>query len=148
MKRLNRLIIGMTICAFINPTYALNKTYDISKFVEIDVDAGYQQKNLTDIVVSYQFNSDIFIVGQALNYALNGSGYTLVSLKKLDENVLQLLTKPLPEVHRYFTYVTLDNLLKTIVGPAYSVQYDHTRREVLIVSNALLPQVGKYSSNN
>lgn len=148
MKKLNRFIIGVAICTCIGPAFAIDKTYDISKFVEIDVDTGYQQKNLTDIVSSYEFNNDILLIGQAINYSLNGTGYTLVSPKNLDMSSLRLLTKPLPEVHRYFPYVTLDNLLKAIVGSAYSIQYDHTNREVLILSKNLFLEVNKSNNND
>ncbi|WP_063664776.1 hypothetical protein [Aliivibrio fischeri] len=143
MKNVNKILIGLTMVSLFNQAHAIEKTYDISKFVEIDVDTGYQQRNLTNIVASYQFNNDIIFIGQAINYALNGTGYSLVSPKNLDTNTLHLLIKQLPEVHRNFSYVTLDNLLKAIVGPAYKVQYDHTNREVLIISKEYLEAKSK-----
>lgn len=110
----------------------LQKTYSISKYIGVEVDAGYQQTNLTEVVGSFDFNKDIELIGQAINYALSRSGYSLSSYKKMDKESLILLSHPLPQVHRTFSWVTLEGVIKALVGQGYTVRFDHVAREVII----------------
>ncbi|MCG9576646.1 hypothetical protein L1D14_10395 [Vibrio tubiashii] len=124
--------IALACLASGTTVHAETMKYNLSQFVEVDVNAGYQQRDIKKVVLRVDYPQDVELVGQAINYSLLRTGYGLQSIKNMDLKTLQLLSRPLPSVHREFTDVTLENLISTLAGPAFSVTYDEYLREVKI----------------
>lgn len=110
----------------------LDKRYSISEFVSINIDSGYQQKNLNSVVGSYKLPSDIELIGQAINFVLLNTGYELEPINEMALESVKLLTKQLPHIHKQFSYVSVENVIQTIVGDGFSVKFDNIRRLVSI----------------
>ncbi len=124
---------GLAMASLPEPVQAQVKKYDLSNFITVDVNAGYQQRDIKQVVLRVEYPRDVELVGQAINYTLLQTGYSLAPIKDLKTETLELFARPLPSVHRQFTDVTLQNILETLVGPAYSVMYDEYARTVLII---------------
>lgn len=128
------LIAGLAVALQLvtPPALAEVKKYSLSEFVEVNVDSGFQQRDIKQAVLRLNFPKDIELVGQAVNYSLLQTGYSLDRIDNLQPEVLKQLVNPLPNVHREFIDVTLENVLTTLIGPAYSVMYDEYQRKITI----------------
>lgn len=107
-----------------------NDTIALSRYVEISTDVDRQQRNPMQTVISITFPPNIDKVGQAINYAIKSTGYSIHELDMTPEETRIMYTLPLPEVHRQFEHVKVINLLKTLAGDAFVPMADPVRRKV------------------
>ncbi len=114
----------------------------LSRYVKINVDAEYQQKNPLKTIVSIRFPDSIKTVGQATTYALEQSGYIMPNSTGLTPAVKILISRPLPRIHRKFQHITLENLLKTLAGEAFVLLVDPISRKINFVTT--LDHKGEY----
>jgi conjugative transfer region protein (TIGR03748 family) len=134
-KRLITLT-GILMTSFMTHSAEPTQEYSqLSRYVKINVDAEYQQKNPLKTIVSIRFPDSIETVGQAATYALEQSGYVMPNSKGLTEATRILVSRPLPRVHREFKHVTLENILKTLAGEAFVLLVDPISRKVNFVTN-------------
>jgi len=89
-----------------------------------------EQKNLLLQTVQVHFPSDIKTIGQAIEYLLKPSGYTLVPMDKASPEVKKMFTFSLPIVDRNFGPMTLQDALKTLVGDSFIVKTDRLNRQI------------------
>jgi conjugative transfer region protein (TIGR03748 family) len=68
-------------------------------------------------------------VGEALNYLLIRTGYRL-DQARLNEPARQVLTLPLPESHRRLGPYRVDDIVRTLIGQAWTLQVDGMVRSV------------------
>ncbi|OEE38336.1 hypothetical protein A1QO_02855 [Vibrio genomosp. F10 str. ZF-129] len=114
--------------------------YNLSRFVQVDITPGYQQQDIRKAILSIDFDRDVELIGQAINHTLLQTGFALGNHSSMDRQVMVLLSRPLPAVHRVFTDVTLEGVLQTLVGASMTIQYDDITRTIRIVPIALKHQ--------
>lgn len=69
-------------------------------------------------------------VGDAVRYLLVRTGYDLVAEDQLQPQVVALLAKRLPDSQRALGPFQVQTMLQILVGPAFEVTTDHSRRMV------------------
>ena len=88
------------------------------------------QANLLATIITVSFPARIVTVGEAVDYLLQRSGYRLASGVVIAPETEDLLTLPLPAVHRHLGPITLTQALETLVGPAFRLIHDPVHRLV------------------
>lgn len=86
------------------------------------------QADLLATTVSVSFPVRIVKVGEAVQYLLQRSGYRLAAAPVIEPETADLLTLPLPAVHRHLGPITLTQALETLVGPAFRLIHDPVHR--------------------
>lgn len=122
------LLFAPNVLAVSSP--ATDDTIALSRYIEVSTDVDRQQRNPMQTVVSIAFPPNIRQVGQAINYTIKSTGYSINDLDMTPEETRFMYTLPLPEVHRRFDHVKVINVLKTLVGDAFIPMADPVRRKV------------------
>ncbi|HIF9337710.1 PFGI-1 class ICE element type IV pilus protein PilL2 [Photobacterium damselae] len=121
-----------------NPNHL--REYVTNGLTIVNVDANIQQKDPLQTVATIHFPQQISTVGQALNYLLMRTGYTLAEKTKMGSHSLRLLQFPLPLVQRSLELVTVNNAIQTLIGQGYTYKVDHINRTILITCPADQPK--------
>ena len=87
-----------------------------------------QQENLLEVVVDTEIPNQEKTVGQAINFLLLRSGYTLAVPEIQGKHIKQFLNKKLPQIHRKIGPVMLKDALMMLVGKAYWMKVDPVHR--------------------
>ena len=90
-----------------------------------------EQQDILKVIINVTLPEEIDTTGQAVRYLLKRSGYQLVLPEAQDPEVLQLLAKKLPQIHRKLGPMTLENALLTLTAPAFRLQKDPVHRLIL-----------------
>lgn len=102
----------------------------ISRYVDVLPGPTNAQKNPMDLVLPHiNFKHNIKSVGQAINYLLSDTGYTLTRFHP-DQRVLKLLRLPLPKIHRNMGPLTLAQALMVLAGEPWILSVDPINRLV------------------
>ncbi|MCD9554436.1 hypothetical protein GLP31_18375 [Photobacterium carnosum] len=102
----------------------------------INVDASAEQKDPLLTVTTITFPQNVSTVGQALNYVLLRTGYTLIAPSQLTASANRLMQLPLPLVQRSVSQVTVRNLIDTLIGDGFDYRVDPVMRTVKIICPA------------
>jgi len=86
------------------------------------------QADLLATTVTIQLPARIQIIGEAVRYLLQRSGYRLATLESTGPDTLALFALPLPAVHRHLGPMTLHDALETLAGPAFHLVQDPVHR--------------------
>lgn len=89
-----------------------------------------EQKNLMIQTVQVHFPPQVKTVGDAIEYILKPSGYTLAPLTDTATAVKKMFNFNLPIVDRNFGPMTLQDALKTLVGDSFSIHVDRLARQI------------------
>ena len=98
------------------------------------------QADLLATTITLSFPARIVTVGEAVQYLLQRSGYRLATAPVTTQETADLLTLPLPAVHRHLGPITLAQALETLVGPAFRLIHDPVHR---LVSFELCTSAGR-----
>ena len=88
------------------------------------------QADLLATTITVSFPARIVTVGEAVQYLLQRSGYRLAAGHVMASETADLLTLPLPAVHRHLGPITLKQAMETLVGPAFRLIHDPVHRLV------------------
>lgn len=127
------LMLSSTIAVISGFTHAETNSFeyvDISRYVGMKVDQHQQQADPLQTVLNITIPFEIKSIGQALNYILIDSGYSLADPLELTDEARTLINLPLPDIHRKFEYQTLNNILRVLAGEPYELLVDPIKREV------------------
>lgn len=102
-------------------------------YTQIKIDTDLEQRYPLLKVVNHNFPSSVRYVGQALNYALNFSGYSLGNLKLTNEETLKLYSLKLPLTNRQINRATTLQVIETIVGSGFDVSVNEESRIITIL---------------
>lgn len=93
--------------------------------------ASHEQKKVLEIIFTGKLPKRVKTVGQAVNFILSMSGYSIVSPDKegFDEMYV-LFQHKLPQVHRNFDHVQLNDVLRVLGGEAYDLKINEAFREL------------------
>lgn len=84
------------------------------------------QRHPLEVIIDVRIPDDILTIKETIHYLLRRSGYTLNAV--LAPDVVQLLDKPLPDVHRNLGPMTLNEALTVLTTPDFVPAEDpHTR---------------------
>lgn len=81
-------------------------------------------------MVDVRFPRPAHTVGDAMLHLLPPSGYQLADTRNADPQVVLLMTRPLPEVHRQIGPMTLHDALTTLAGAGWQLEVDPVHRLV------------------
>lgn len=98
------------------------------------------QADLLATTVSVSFPARIITVGEAVQYLLQRSGYRLADGDVMAPETTDMLTLPLPAVHRHLGPITLTQAMETLVGPAFRLIHDPAHR---LISFELCTSAGR-----
>lgn len=90
------------------------------------------QRHLLHILINVTLPEEVSSIQAAIHYLLAKSGYQF-STRAASTEVLQLLQKSLPAVHRHLGPMTLEDALQTLAGAPYQLTVDPVHRVVQIV---------------
>ena len=88
------------------------------------------QTDLLSQTMQVRFPQNVQTIGDAMNYLLKFSGYSLVDKNKMSSDLKNTLSKSLPTVDRDFGPMSLKDGLITLIGPAFSLVHDPLNRTI------------------
>ena len=100
----------------------------VGRYTNADAVNTKQQENLLEVVIDTEIPSKAQTVGEAIEFLLMRSGFSMASPSIQGEHVKQLLSKQLPEAHRKIGPVMLKDALMMLVGKAYWMKVDPVHR--------------------
>ena len=132
---LSSLAIAFNLSANVMPTDTETSVKKLSRYTNISTGYSAQRTNPLNTVVSVKYPPSIQTVGQAIFYSLEESGYSLSEEEHLTDEAKTLLSLPLPRSHRQFKYLSVEAILKTLAGEAYSLLVDPVTRKINFYAN-------------
>jgi conjugative transfer region protein (TIGR03748 family) len=143
MKR--RLIAMILLGMFLSKTcLADGNVTQIGRYLTVSNKPKISQIDLLSQTVQVRFPQNIQSIGDAMNYLLRFSGYSLASPAHTNSALKITLSKPLPIIDRELGPVSLKEGLVTLSGPAFYLVENPVNR---IVDFELKPTYKKFMKN-
>jgi conjugative transfer region protein (TIGR03748 family) len=116
----------------LKPLFAFADTQatQVGRYLTIKNKPNAAQTNLLSQAIQVRFPPEVQSVGDAMNYVLRLSGYSLVPEERMSSYLKTILAKPLPAVDRDFGPMSLRDGLTTLAGPAFYLVQDPLNRMV------------------
>jgi type IV pili sensor histidine kinase/response regulator len=127
---MSMILLGMLLH---QACFADDNVTQIHRYMTIENKPKFSQINLLSQLIQVHFTRNIQTVGDAMNYILKFSGYSLIPKAEHNEALKIILNKPLPIVDRELGPVPLNDALTTLVGPAFSLTQNPINRTVNFV---------------
>lgn len=107
----------------------------VGRYRAINAVPTQAQQALLQVMVTVTLPNEVKTIKAAVQYVLLRSGYQLTQPKKggntpSGASVANLLSKPIPSVHRHLGPMTLQAALETLAGSPYLLKVDAINREV------------------
>jgi len=96
----------------------------IGRYLTVNNKPKSAQVDLLSQTIQVRFPQNVQTVGEAMNYILRLSGYSLVPLDRMSMSLKTTLAKPLPAIDRDFGPMSLKDGLTTLAGPAFYLVQD------------------------
>jgi conjugative transfer region protein (TIGR03748 family) len=129
LRQITLTILTLTCLNTVNISCASSAT-QVGRYMTSVVKPNHGQMNLLSQTIKVRFPLNTQTVGDAMNYLLNFSGYSLIASTKMSEPLRTTISKPLPVVDRELGPVSLRDGLTTLVGPAFYLVEDPINRTV------------------
>jgi type IV pili sensor histidine kinase/response regulator len=100
----------------------------VGRYSVINAAPSKGQTDLLSVTVERSLPVSIEIIGDAIDWLLDGSGYRMADHSVLSEDAKGLLNLPLPTAHRRFPALPLRQVLSLIIGPEFSLIHDPVHR--------------------
>lgn len=123
------LIISLLLGCFnfISATFA-NTVTPVGRYLSVENQTLPAQTNLLQQTFQVKFPPTVKTVGEAMQYLLRFSGYSLVNYKYLPSEAQALLIQPLPQVDRNIGPLNLQKGLITLAGEPFGLLVDPVHR--------------------
>ncbi|HVV68006.1 MAG TPA: hypothetical protein VHE99_03060 [Gammaproteobacteria bacterium] len=105
-------------------------TTTVGRYLSVDNKPTSAQRDLLSQIIQVRFPQPVQTIGDAMNYLLRFSGYSLVDETRQSIAMKNTLKKPLPLVDRSFGPMSLKDGLITLAGPAFTLMQDPLNREI------------------
>lgn len=132
--RVRKKIIKMTLFSLVTALtagYADNSAkMPIGRYLTIENKPMEAQINLLSQTIQVRFSPKITTIGDAINYILRFSGYSLISQDCMSDALKITLSKQLPAIDRHFGPMPLRDALITLAGPAFVMVSDPLNRTI------------------
>ena len=123
--------LGLVLMIFYKPAFAQNNSItQVSRYQTVSNKPQSGQLNLLSQIIQVRFPSHVRTIGDALNYLLRLSGYSLVADNKMNKAFKITLTKPLPAIERDFGPMPLKEGLLTLAGSGFYIEDNPIDRTV------------------
>jgi len=109
--------------------------HQLGRFTKIKTSLPHIHSNPLMTIVSIKFPPSIKTIEQSIVYSLEQTGYSLSPLENMSDETKILMNLPLPRIHRDFQFVSMENILKTLAGDAYSLLVDPVSRQINFYTN-------------
>ena len=106
----------------------LEQGVQIGRYTVVSATPTVAQDNILSVIVTINFPVPIQTVGDAIHHLLQPSGYSLARFDAQGPEVIQLLSLPLPDVHRSLGPMSLQDALLTLASPAFRLSSDPVHR--------------------
>jgi len=110
--------------------FASTSNTPIGRYMTVENKPSLSQMDLLSQTIQVRFPQNIQTVGNAMNYVLRLSGYSLIPPDHMSHALKITLTKPLPAIDRDFGPMPLKDALITLAGPAFYLVQDPLNRMV------------------
>ncbi len=100
----------------------------IGRYSVVSATPTTAQENILAVMVTITMPAPIQTVGDAINHLLTPSGYSLAQFDAQGPEVIQILSLPLPDVHRSLGPMSLQDALLTLASPAFRLYTDPVHR--------------------
>lgn len=100
----------------------------IGRYSSADASNTDEQENLLNVVIQTEIPATVMTVGEAINFLLLRSGFSLAPVEAQGIHVTQLLQKSLPQAHRRVGPIMLKDALTMLVGKAFWMSVDPVHR--------------------
>lgn len=106
-------------------------TMQINRYSTLKQEASAAQVNPLLAIVQVKFPTTVQSVGDAVNYLLRYTGYTLVDVQERSQPLQTVLSKPLPYIDRSLGPLSVHEALLVLVGQGmFVVQQDPLNRTI------------------
>lgn len=109
-------LLCCVMLAFVSTASFSEEITEISRYTTVKNQATRAQINPLLMTVQVKFPQSVQTVGDAMNYLLRYSGYSLVDRNSMDTSVQQMLEQPLPIVDRALGPISLQEGLEVLAG--------------------------------
>ena len=108
-----------------------SETMQVSRYSTLKETAAPAQINPLLAIVQVKFPTTVQSVGDAVNYLLRYTGYTLVDVQERSKPLQTVLSKPLPYIDRSLGPLSVHEALELLVGKGmFVVQQDPLDRTI------------------
>lgn len=104
------------------------QTISVGRYLSESLSPIHTEKHLLDQTFEVRFPETVTTIGQAMQYLLRFSGYSLVKTKTCE--LKMLMQKSLPEIDRHFGFMRLRNGLQTLAGEPYQLEVNPVERVI------------------
>jgi conjugative transfer region protein (TIGR03748 family) len=132
MNKLSKVtfILMMGICCFPLSVNAGEADSQVGRYLTVSHKTNSSQMHLLSQSIQVRFPKNVQTIGDAINYLLRFSGYSLVAIGQMNSALKTTISKPLPVIDRELGPISLKNGLVTLVGPAFYIKEDPINRLV------------------
>ncbi|MCD6040303.1 MAG: hypothetical protein K0S27_1703 [Gammaproteobacteria bacterium] len=122
-----------------------NDVTQISRYLTVANKPKFSQAHLLSQSIQVHFPPNIQTVGDAINYLLRFSGYTLIAEPQQSPALKIMLSRSLPIVDRELGPMRLREGFAVLLGPAFYLSEDPVNR---VVNFKLKPEYQKFININ
>lgn len=134
------------IClTLVQPSCFASNNLQIGRYLTTTNKPLTAQIDLLSQIIQVCFPQNVQTIGDAMNYILRLSGYSLVSNECMNKAFKMTLTKPLPAIDRHFGPMPLKDALTTLMGHAFFLVQDPLNR---IIDFRVKPQFVKLHADH
>ena len=102
----------------------------VGRYITVENKPSYAQIDLLSQTIQIHFPQNVQTVGDAMNYVLRLSGYSLVPINQMNSSLKITLSKPLPAIDRSLGPMSLSAALCILVGTPFYLVNDPINRMV------------------
>jgi conjugative transfer region protein (TIGR03748 family) len=129
LRQITLTLLTLTCLNTANICYA-SSTTQVGRYLTNVVQSNHGQINLLSQIIQVRFPQNIQTVGDAMNYLLHFSGYSLIASENMGEPLRTTILKSLPLIDRELGPVSLKEGLTTLAGQAFYLVEDPINRTV------------------
>ncbi|MCE3268680.1 MAG: hypothetical protein K0R49_932 [Burkholderiales bacterium] len=122
------LLLGCFALATLSSAYA--EVTQVGRYLTTENKPRAAQVDLLSQDFQVRFPTSVQTIGEAMDYLLKQSGYSLIPEAKRGEALKVVLGKPLPAIDRDFGPMKLKDGLATLAGPVFILVNDPLNRMV------------------
>jgi type IV pili sensor histidine kinase/response regulator len=130
IQGLVKFLVAVFLFTLNSHVFASTSNTQIGRYLTVENKPSLSQMDLLSQTIQVRFPQNIQTVGDAMNYVLRLSGYSLIPSDHMSHALKITLTKPLPAIDRDFGPMPLKDALITLAGPAFYLVQDPLNRLV------------------
>jgi type IV pili sensor histidine kinase/response regulator len=123
-------LLVFSLLALGSSAWADKNTVLVGRYLTVKNKPSLAQTDLLSQTIQVRFPQRVQTIGDAMDYLLRFSGYSLIAPPHRSSALQILLSKPLPLVDRDFGPMPLKEALTTLAGPAFYLTQDSLNRQV------------------